>query len=86
MEITIKMELRPCTVNDRKALFHKWSEKSKIIEPSPMIGGHSGGVIKGTSGIIEYEDGTIAECHPYEIKFLDGKFKEYYFEERKYND
>jgi hypothetical protein len=79
-EISIRGDLRPCIVINRKALFHKWSDKSKIVEPSPMIGGHNGGVLKYTVGIIEYEDGTVTECYPYEIKFVDGKAKEYCFE------
>ncbi len=75
----IQAELRPCIVKDRKALFHKWSEKSQITQPSAMIGGHNGGVIRITVGIIEYEDGVVTECYPYEIKFIDNKFQEYSF-------
>lgn len=78
-EIIIKAELRPCIVKDRKALFHKWIEISKIIEPSPMIGGHNGGLIKNTVAIIEYEDGIVTECYPYEVKFIDSKSQEYCF-------
>jgi hypothetical protein len=80
-EISIKIELRPCIVKGRKALFHKWSDKSNIVPPSPMIGGHDGGVLKLTVGIIEYEDGVITECYPYEIRFVDAKFTEYCFKE-----
>lgn len=76
-EISVKLELRPCIVKDRKALFHKWSDKSKIIEPSIMAGGDSGGTLKYTVGIIEYENGVITECYPYEIKFLDRKVENY---------
>jgi hypothetical protein len=80
-KIIIETELRPCIVKDRKALFHKWSDKSRIVEPSPMIGGHNGGILKYTVGIIEYEDGVVTECYPHEIKFTDTKIKEYCFEE-----
>lgn len=79
MKITI--ELRPCEVKNRKALFHRWSDKSEIIPPSPMVGGHGGGVTTLTVGIIEYEDGVVAECYPHELKFLDEKLKEYCFKE-----
>jgi hypothetical protein len=68
-------------VKDRKALFHKWSDISKIVEPSLMVGGHNGGVFKNTVGIIEYEDGVVTECYPYEIKFVDRNFNKYWFEE-----
>lgn len=79
-EIFVKAELRPCIVKERKALFHKWSENSHIVQPSIMVGGHSGGVIKTTVGIIEYENGVVTECYPYEIKFVDNKLIEYCFE------
>ena len=51
-DITIRAELRPCKVNlgarDGKAhivnaLFHGWNHYSKVIEPSPMVGGSPGG-------------------------------------------
>lgn len=80
-EISIREDLRPCIVNNRKALFHKWSDKSKIVEPSPMIGGHAGGVLKYTVGIIEYEYGVVTECYPYEIRFVDNKIEEYRFKD-----
>ena len=47
----IEVELRPCKVNGKKALFHTWSNKSKIVDPSPLMGGHNGGVLKWTVGI-----------------------------------
>lgn len=78
-EILVKFELRPCIVNGRKALFHTWNEKSQVIQPSPMVGGHGGGLIKTTVGIIEYEDGIVTECYPYEIKFCDNEFQKYTF-------
>lgn len=65
-------ELRRCIVKDKQALFHRWAEKSKIVDPSPMIGGHKGGVLKLTVGIVEYLiDGTIHECYPEEIRFIN---------------
>lgn len=78
-EITIRAELRTCIVKGRKALFHKWSDKSSIVEPSPMVGRHKGGVVKYTTAIIEYEDGIVTECYPYEVKFVDKKTDDYNF-------
>jgi hypothetical protein len=75
----IETELRPCLVNDKRALFHKWSDKSQIVEPSPFIGGDQGGVLMYTVGIIEYEDGQICECMPSQIKFIDSKIEQYHF-------
>lgn len=75
----IEAELRPCLVNDKRALFHKWSDKSQIVEPSLMMGGHQGGVLKYTVGIIECEDGQVCECMPSQIKFIDSKMEQYHF-------
>jgi hypothetical protein len=69
-------ELRKCIVKDRPAYFHKWSDKSEIVPPSHMIGGHGGRVITLTVGIVEYEDGTVHECYPSEVRFTDRDNKE----------
>lgn len=75
----VEIELRPCSVGDKKALFHMWDEVKQIVPPSNMIGGHGGGVVSETFGIVELQDGTVKECYPNEIKFLDNKFKEICF-------
>lgn len=75
----IENELRPCLVNGKKALFHTWKHRSQIVEPSPLRGGHLGGVLEYTVGIIEYEDGKVCECLPSQIKFIDSKMEQYYF-------
>lgn len=82
-------EYRPCYVEGKKALFHRWEEFSKIVAPSPMIGGHAGGQITETFAIVEYEDGTIQEVQPNRIKFVTGIINEYDFtphDERKKDD
>lgn len=74
-------EYRPCFVNDKKALFHKWNDFANTIGDSLAVGGHTAGQIKYTLGLVEYEDGTVAEVVPYDIKFTDNKMKEYDFRE-----
>lgn len=68
-----------------KALFHCWVHKSEVVPPSPMMGGHSGGVVSGVLGLVEYEDGTINQIYPSRIKFLDtqGLMSGICFEEEK---
>lgn len=68
-------EYRRCTVNGRKALFHRWHEFCKVVEASPMIGGAPAGQIKYTLGTIEYEDGSIEEVAPHRIVFEDELVK-----------
>ena len=73
--------LRPCVVKVEKdglffklnAYFHSWGNRSRLIEPSIMIGGGQGGIINNTVGVIEYEDGTIDESNPKNIKFTDRR-------------
>lgn len=36
-----------------------------------MIGGHPGGQIAYTMGIVEYMDGTVDRVYPEYIRFLD---------------
>jgi len=80
MGMEIKRELRPCIVNGKgKALFHMWEERSEIMPPSPLVGGHTGGVLKDVAGIVELEDGKVIRVNPTCIRFLDNKFQEYAF-------
>lgn len=78
-EITIQNELRPCWYRQERALFHCWEQISQVVAPSPMVGGHSGGVLQYTVALIELEDGTVREAEPTAIKFCDNQFKEYDF-------
>ena len=64
-----------------KALFHCWNHRSELCDASPMIGGHPGGQVSGTFAIVEYEDGTIHEAEPTQIRFVDNAMREYVFTE-----
>lgn len=69
-------EYRPCIVNGRKAVFHRWHEFCNVVEASPLIGGAPAGQIKYTLGTVEFEDGTVEEVAPHRIKFNDFKVEE----------
>ena len=64
---------------DVKDLFHCWCYRSELVYVSPMFGGHPGGQVSGTFAIVEYEDGTIHEVEPTQIKFVDNAMSEYVF-------
>ena len=66
-----------------KALFHCWNRRSELCNASPMIGGHPGGQVSGTFAIVEYEDGTVHEVEPTQIRFVDNAMSEYVFQEMK---
>ena len=70
LTMEIKQERRLCAVNGETGYFHTWEQYSKPIEPSPMVGGHPGGVVSYILGIVEFEDG-VRRVDPSEIKFCD---------------
>lgn len=75
------LNLRPCKCNGENYLFHCWEHFSEIVEPSPLVGGHCGGVVGCTFGIVEDENGKVFRVPVYEITFTDNKFREYCFVE-----
>ena len=89
-KITIESGLRPCIVRipdkkkqfkEMKALFHCWGFRSEVIGESYLRGGHSAGQISATFVLVEYEDGTIHEVEPTQIRFVDNAMSEYVFPE-----
>lgn len=70
-DMVIKWDLRPCLVDDQKALFHRWANKSQVVAPSNLMGGHFGGKLEQVMAVVEYEDGSVGEVYPYRVKFLD---------------
>lgn len=66
-------EYRPCMVGDRRALFHGWEEKAWTVPDGLTPGSAPGGQVKLSLAIVEYEDGTMDEVAPMQIRFTDGK-------------
>lgn len=70
-----EIEYRPCYVNGRKALFHRWVNTANPAAPKGID--HNDERVKffqhrSTSGLVEYADGTLARVWPQEIRFADG--------------
>ena len=64
--------MRICTVNGIKALFHRWEDKSRVIDASPLPNGHRGGTVRYTNGIVEYEDGRVESVPSHRVVFQDS--------------
>ena len=64
---------------DIKALFHCWNYRSELVAESPYCGGHPAGQISATFALVEYEDGTIHEVEPTQIRFVDNEMSGYTF-------
>lgn len=69
-----KENLRPCLVMGRKYYFHRWYERRWVVAPSPMVGGHTGGLCAMPIGIVEDENGCVHEVRPSDIRFLDRDY------------
>lgn len=50
--------------------FHRWEQWSKVVDASPLRGGHPGGQNGQVFGIVEFEDG-VRRVGPSSIKFCD---------------
>ena len=85
--LTVETRLRPCYVvangKTQKALFHCWSFHSDIYSPSPLVGGHPGGVVARIGAIVELEDGDVTLIDPHCIKFVSGIFDEYVWDKEE---
>ncbi len=70
-----KIGIRQCIVSNpepTRGLFHAWSHYARVIDASPLMGGHPGGQISDTYGIVELADGSVIQVRPEKIKFLDS--------------
>ena len=73
-------EYRPCWVNGKKALFHRWANSARPMLPNGQKPGENARYFqyRSTKAIVEFEDGTVAAVWPHEIQFADGGlFHEY---------
>ena len=84
-KIEFVSQLRPCYVDEAKALFHGWGLNKRVVEPPPMIGGGPRGTVAYTIGIVEFSDGTVKQVFPGKIKFADHLFDEYCWEDKLKN-
>ena len=86
-KITIERELRPCMVSVPAKIRHIQNTSTQpgqyIIEKSEYETKalfHCWHPVTG-NGIVEYEDGTIHEVEPTQIRFVDNAMSEYAFPE-----
>lgn len=74
--------LRPCYISrgkgDKiKGLFHCFVTESTIVDSSPMVGGHPGGVLTYTNAIVELKNGSVFRVDPSTVQFADNIFDKY---------
>lgn len=75
-----EIEYRPCYVNGRRALFHRWVNTANPALPKGVDADNEKARFfqhRSTTALVEYEDGTMARVWPQDIRFADGgRFKE----------
>lgn len=67
-------EIRPCIINGRRAIFHRWINSAHPVPPrgSEINEKTRYYQFRRTEALVEYEDGTVDRVYPTEIKFVDG--------------
>lgn len=77
-EITITAERRLCVVKERVGYFHGWEHYSDVFAPSLLKGGHPGGTVARTYGLVEFtlpeynnEATGMERVSPMDIVFID---------------
>lgn len=82
-EIEITAKTRPCWVNGRRAIFHRWVDsarpaKARGEENDPEAHYFQ---LHSVHALVEYEDGTMARVWPAVLQFADsGEFDTYDWE------
>lgn len=69
----INNENRKCIFKKTVCTFHGFFQRSMIIEPSLMLGGHDGGVMAYPVAIIETEEGEVLEVGAMKIQFKENE-------------
>lgn len=73
-------EYRPCYVNGRRGLFHRWANTAKPSLPRGQEPDENARYFqyRSTKAIVEFEDGTVENIWPQDLRFADGgHFKDY---------
>lgn len=64
---------RKCIFKETVCTFHGFFQRSMVIEPSLMLGGHDGGVMAYPVAIIETEKGEVLEVGAMKIQFKENE-------------
>lgn len=83
--ISQEIEYRPCYVNGRRALFHRWVNTANPALPKGVSPDDERAKFfqhRSTTGLVEYSDGTVERVWPQDIRFVDSaaRFREYDWE------
>lgn len=71
-EIRSKDQRRPCWVNGRRAMFHRWTDSARPVKPRGLeedeLADHY--QLHSVHALVEYEDGTMERVWPHRVQFV----------------
>jgi len=79
VKVVESYDYRPCWVNGRKAMFHRWVNSARPQLPKGQEPNENSRYYqyRATHGLVEYENGSMATVWPTDIVFADsGAFNE----------
>lgn len=73
-DIKITHQTRPCWVDGRRAMFHRWTDSARPVKPrgQEQEDAVDNFQLHSVHGLVEYEDGTVARVWPNTIRFADS--------------
>lgn len=75
---------RPCWVDGRRAIFHRWTDSARPVKPRGMEdeGTAERYQLHSVHALVEYEDGTMERVWPNTVQFADSEilFSDYDWE------
>lgn len=70
-----EIEYRPCFVNGKKAIFHRWVNTANPALPRGVTAESDKARFfqhRSTHGLVEFPDGAVVRVWPQEIRFADS--------------
>lgn len=66
---------RPCWVEGRRAIFHRWTDSARPVKPRGMEEDESAEryQLHSVHALVEYEDGTMSRVWPTAVQFADSE-------------
>jgi hypothetical protein len=72
---TITHQTRPCWVDGRRAIFHRWTDSARPVKPRGMEEDEAADryQLHSVHALVEYEDGTVERVWPNTVRFADSR-------------
>ena len=74
-QINIVSKIRPCWVDGRRAIFHRWTDSARPVKPRGMEDEETTEryQLHSVHALVELEDGTLERVWPSAVQFADSE-------------